>query len=106
MELQDAIKKEICHCTRDCAVKLAALQCHVENGCYNKNVHKPGFLELSNLLPCEYVKVKRIELEVLEAYRNLELSESDNAKSEYIRLCTTLDRCGITLYLVQVWIYR
>ena len=104
LQLQDSIINGTCPCSCDEAIELAALQCHIEYGNYDKDVHKPDFLELKCLLPKEYVKVKGIKLKILKAYRSLELSESDDAKSEYIRFCTTLERYGITSYSGKVYI--
>ena len=57
------------------------------------------------LLPHKYVKVQGITSTILEVYDSLdqELRESSKkAKSEYIRLCTTLDGYGITLFSGKV----
>jgi hypothetical protein len=97
-----------CAVSCDNAIKLAALQCCIEDK--NANVHE-GFVEhkLNSLLPCKYAKVGGIAATVVEAYNSLdqELKEDDNkAKSEYIQHCTTLDGFGITFFSGKVRIYN
>lgn len=103
LQLQNAIITGIYSCTCDRAIELAALQCYIEYGNFNID---EDFLnhKLNSLLPCKYAKIQGITATILETYRltSLELRESDNAKSEYIRLCTTLDRYGITFFSGKV----
>ena len=100
MQLQNAIITGVYSCTMSCdiAVELAALQCCIEDEKIDEQFldHKR-----KHLLPHKYVKVRGITSTILEVYDSLdqELRESSKkAKSEYIRLCTTLDGYGITLF--------
>ena len=109
LELQNALISEFYGCTISCdkAIKLAALQCCIED----ENNIDEDFLDhkLNSLLPCKYAKVQGITSTISEAYNSLdrELRESSNkAKSEYIRLCTTLDGFGITLFSGKVGIFE
>ena len=100
MQLQNAIITGVYSCTMSCdiAVKLAALQCCIED----ENIDE-RFLDnkLKCLLPRKYVKVQGIASTISVVYNSLDqgLRESSKkAKSEYIQLCTTLDGYGITLF--------
>jgi hypothetical protein len=111
LQLKNAIRGTtgVYSCAVSCnkAIKLAALQCCIEDK--HANVDE-DFVDhkLNSLLPCKYAKVQGIAATVVEAYNSLdeELREDGNkAKSKYIQLCTTLDGFGITIFSGKVRIY-
>ena len=104
LQLQNAIITGVYSCTVSCdiAVKLAALQCCIEAENIDEN-----FLDHKQkcLLPRKYVKVRGITSTISVVYNSLDQvlrENSKKAKSEYIRLCTTLDGYGITLFSGKV----
>ena len=103
LQLRNAVVTGICSCTFEKAIELAALQCCIEYE--NCNIDE-DFLDskLKSLLPRKYAKVQGITSTILRANNSLELGQRSNAKSEYIRVCTTLDRYGITCFSGKVWI--
>ena len=89
-------------CTREEAVQLAALQCQTQYGDHSDTEHKPGFLNLADFLPEEYIKISGMEETVFGEHQSLKgLSEID-AKFRYIKLCRSLWSCGATFFLVKV----
>ena len=104
LQLQNAIITGVYSCTMSCdiAIKLAALQCCIEDESIDELFldHK-----LKCLLPRKYVKVQGIASTISVVYDSLDQAlreSSKKAKSEYIQFCTTLDGYGITLFLGKV----
>ena len=102
MQSRDAIVDGAHPCTREEALQFAALQCQVAYGNYNEAKHKPGFLNLAEFLPREYVKVKGIERLIYAEHRKLHNLSELNAKFRYIQLCRSLRTYGVTFFLVKV----
>ena len=88
-------------CTREEAVQFAALQCQIQYGNHNEAKHKPGFLNLDEFLPEEYVKFKGIEKLIWTDHRKLHNLNELNAKFRYIQLCRSLRTYGVTFFLVK-----
>jgi hypothetical protein len=96
-----------CAVSCDIAIKLAALQCCIEDK--NANIDE-DFVDhkLTSLLPWKCVKKPRITSTVLEVYNSLDQKlrrDGDKAKSEYVQLCTTLDGFGITFFSGKVGMF-
>ncbi len=96
-----------CAVSCDIAIKLAALQCCIEDK--NANIDE-DFVDhkLTSLLPWKYAKVLGITSTVLEVYNSLDQKlrkDGNKAKSEYVQLCTTLDGFGITFFSGKVEIF-
>lgn len=99
---RDAIVEGAHPCTREEALQFAALQCQVAYGNHSEAKHKPGFLNLTEFLPREYVKVKGIEKMIYGEHRKLHNLSELNAKFRYIQLCRSLRTYGVTFFLVKV----
>lgn len=83
------------------AIQFAGIQCQIQFGDYNETKHKTGFLELKEMLPKEYVKVRGVEKKIYSEHKALyNLSEVD-AKVRYTQLCRSLKTYGITFFLVK-----
>lgn len=99
---RDAIICGIHPCTREEAVFLAAHQCQILMGNYDEVKHKPGFLNLEEFLPQEYIKAEDIEKSIYSVYRKLHNLNEINAMFRYFQLCRSLRTYGITFFLVKV----
>ena len=106
VQSRDAIIDGTHPCTRDEGVQFAALQCQIQYGNHNEAKHKPGFLNLEEFLPREYVKIKGIEKSIFADHRKLHNLSEINAKFRYIQLCRSLRTYGVTFFLVKVTIVR
>ncbi|XP_071498741.1 talin-1-like [Diadema antillarum] len=101
VQSRDAILNGTHPCSYDEAVVLAGTQCQIQYGDYNESKHKPGFLELKDMVPREYVKVKGVEKRIFLEHRNMiGMSELD-AKVKYTQHCRSLKTYGITFFLVK-----
>ena len=81
---------------------MAALQCQIQYGNHNEAKHKPGFLDLTEFLPREYVRIKGIEKNIFSDHRKLHNLSEINARFRYIQLCRSLRTYGVTFFLVKV----
>ncbi|XP_025081470.1 talin-1-like isoform X4 [Pomacea canaliculata] len=83
------------------AIQFAGLQCQVQFGDHVEAKHRPGFLDLKEFLPREYVKTKGIEKKIfVEHKKHAGLAEIE-AKVRYTHLCRSLKTYGITFFLVK-----
>ncbi|CAF0836753.1 unnamed protein product, partial [Didymodactylos carnosus] len=80
------------------AIQFAGLQCQIQFGDYNESKHKPGILDIKDLLPKEYTKIKGVEKRIFLKHSGL--SEPD-AKLKYTQLCRSLRTYGVTFFLVK-----
>lgn len=83
------------------AMQFAGLQCQIQFGKHVESKHKPGFLELKEFLPKEYVKVKGIEKKVFQEHKACADMSDVQAKVKYTQLCRSLKTYGITFFLVK-----
>ena len=102
-QLRDAIINGSLPCTHDESVHLAALQCQIVYGNYDKHRQKPGFLDLQNFLPSQYTKQKGSEKLIFEAHQKLFLFREIDAKLKYIQFCQSLRTYGVTFFPVKVY---
>ena len=102
LQSRDAIVEGAHPCTREEALQFAALQCQVAYGNHSEAKHKPGFLNLGEFLPQEYIKIKGIEKVIFSEHRKLHNLSELNAKFRYIQLCRSLRTYGVTFFLVKV----
>ena len=83
------------------AAQFAGLQSQIQFGDFVENKHKPGFLDLKEFLPKDYVKNKHVEKRVFAEHRKqVGLSELE-AKSKYVQLARSLKTYGVTFFLVK-----
>eukprot|EP00835_Amoeboradix_gromovi_P003275 NODE_210_length_14612_cov_0.470957.p1 type:complete len:2117 gc:universal NODE_210_length_14612_cov_0.470957:12713-6363(-) len=88
-------------CTLEEAIQFAAIQCQVQTGNHDPNKHKPGFLELKDYLPGEYLKSKDVEKRIYSEHSKLSGLNDLNAKYRYVQLSRSLRTYGVTFYLVK-----
>lgn len=103
VQTRDAILKGAHPVSEKEAIFFAALQCQIQFGDHNESKHKPGFLDLKEFMPKEYIKNKSIEKAIYKEHKTLvgsNLSEVD-AKVKYTQLARSLKTYGITFFLVK-----
>ncbi|NXI28021.1 TLN1 protein, partial [Sterrhoptilus dennistouni] len=84
----------------DKACEFAGHQCQIQFGPYNEQKHKPGFLELKDFLPKEYIKQKG-ERKIFMAHRSCGDMSEIEAKVRYVKLARSLKTYGVSFFLVK-----
>lgn len=84
----------------DKACEFAGYQCQIQFGPHNEQKHKPGFLELKDFLPKEYIKQKG-ERKIFMAHKNCENMSEIEAKVQYVKLARSLKTYGVSFFLVK-----
>uniref|UniRef100_A0A8C9R894 Talin 1 n=1 Tax=Scleropages formosus TaxID=113540 RepID=A0A8C9R894_SCLFO len=84
----------------DKACEFAGHQCQIQFGDYNESKHKPGFLDLKEFLPKEYIKNKG-EKKIFQAHKNLQNMTEIEAKVSYVKLARSLKTYGVSFFLVK-----
>ncbi|NXK61094.1 TLN1 protein, partial [Sylvietta virens] len=84
----------------DKACEFAGHQCQIQFGPYNEQKHKPGFLELKDFLPKEYVKQKG-ERKIFMAHKSCGNMSEIEAKVRYVKLARSLKTYGVSFFLVK-----
>ncbi|XP_066142630.1 talin-1 isoform X3 [Euwallacea fornicatus] len=101
VQARDAIVNGTHPITQDKACEFAGIQCQIQFGDYNETKHKPGFLDLKELLPQSYMKMKGIEKKVFQEHKKcLGMNELD-AKVKYTKTARSLPTYGVTFFLVK-----
>ncbi|NXQ78176.1 TLN1 protein, partial [Quiscalus mexicanus] len=84
----------------DKACEFAGYQCQIQFGPYNEQKHKPGFLELKDFLPKEYIKQKG-ERKIFMAHKQCQDISEIEAKVRYVKLARSLKTYGVSFFLVK-----
>ncbi|NXE95862.1 TLN1 protein, partial [Menura novaehollandiae] len=84
----------------DKACEFAGHQCQIQFGPHNEQKHKPGFLELKDFLPKEYIKQKG-ERKIFMAHKNCGNMSEIEAKVHYVKLARSLKTYGVSFFLVK-----
>ncbi|KAF7701326.1 hypothetical protein HF521_002491 [Silurus meridionalis] len=84
----------------DKACEFAGYQCQIQFGDHNESKHKPGFLDLKEFLPKEYVKNKG-EKKIFQAHKNYQNMTEIEAKVSYVKLARSLKTYGVSFFLVK-----
>uniref|UniRef100_A0A0B7BMP4 FERM domain-containing protein n=2 Tax=Arion vulgaris TaxID=1028688 RepID=A0A0B7BMP4_9EUPU len=101
VQSRDAILNGTHPVSMEKAIQFGGLQCQVQFGDHVDSKHKPGFLDLKEFLPKEYIKLKGIEKKIFgEHQKFVGLSEVE-AKVKYTQFCRSLKTYGITFFLVK-----
>ncbi|XP_055873161.1 talin-1 isoform X5 [Biomphalaria glabrata] len=83
------------------AIQFGGLQCQVQFGDHVESKHKPGFLDLKEFLPKEYIKIKGIEKKIFIEHKKFVGMAEVEAKVKYTQICRSLKTYGITFFLVK-----
>ncbi|NXO78630.1 TLN1 protein, partial [Sitta europaea] len=84
----------------DKACEFAGHQCQIQFGPHNEQKHKPGFLELKDFLPKEYIKQKG-ERKIFMAHKSCGDMTEIEAKVRYVKLARSLKTYGVSFFLVK-----
>ncbi|XP_064294582.1 talin-1 isoform X2 [Phalacrocorax carbo] len=84
----------------DKACEFAGYQCQIQFGPHNEQKHKPGFLELKDFLPKEYIKQKG-ERKIFMAHKSCGSMSEIEAKVRYVKLARSLKTYGVSFFLVK-----
>uniref|UniRef100_H3ANX1 Talin 1 n=1 Tax=Latimeria chalumnae TaxID=7897 RepID=H3ANX1_LATCH len=84
----------------DKACEFAGYQCQIQFGPHNEQKHKPGFLDLKDFLPKEYIKQKG-ERKIFQEHKNCENMSEIEAKVSYVKLARSLKTYGVSFFLVK-----
>ncbi|RXM97133.1 Talin-1 [Acipenser ruthenus] len=84
----------------DKACEFAGFQCQIQFGDHNEQKHKPGFLDLKEFLPKEYIKNKG-EKKIFQAHNNSQSMTEIEAKVSYVKLARSLKTYGVSFFLVK-----
>ncbi|XP_043934374.1 talin-1 [Protopterus annectens] len=84
----------------DKACEFAGYQCLIQFGPHNEQKHKPGFLDLKDFLPKEYIKQKG-ERKIFMAHKNCGNMSEIEAKVRYVKLARSLKTYGVSFFLVK-----
>uniref|UniRef100_A0A8C3IH23 Talin 1 n=1 Tax=Chrysemys picta bellii TaxID=8478 RepID=A0A8C3IH23_CHRPI len=84
----------------DKACEFAGFQCQIQFGPHNEQKHKPGFLDLKDFLPKEYIKQKG-ERKIFMAHKNCSNMSEIEAKVRYVKLARSLKTYGVSFFLVK-----
>ncbi|KAJ8271535.1 hypothetical protein COCON_G00103940 [Conger conger] len=85
----------------DKACEFGGIQAQIQFGPHVEHKHKPGFLDLKEFLPKEYIKQRGAEKKIFQDHRNCgEMSEIE-AKVKYVKLARSLRTYGVSFFLVK-----
>ncbi|XP_030048629.1 talin-1 isoform X1 [Microcaecilia unicolor] len=84
----------------DKACDFAGFQCQIQFGPHNELKHKPGFLDLKDFLPKEYIKQKG-ERKIFLAHKKCGNMSEIEAKASYVKLARSLKTYGVSFFLVK-----
>ncbi|TGZ65701.1 hypothetical protein CRM22_005745 [Opisthorchis felineus] len=101
LQLKDAILKGTHPVSQEEAIYLAALQCQIQLGDCNPEKFRANFLDLKDLLPKEYAKIRSLEKKILQQHAEFAGLSDIEAKVKYCQFCRSLKTYGITFFLVK-----
>uniref|UniRef100_A0A2I3SL31 Talin 2 n=1 Tax=Pan troglodytes TaxID=9598 RepID=A0A2I3SL31_PANTR len=83
------------------ACEFGGFQAQIQFGPHVEHKHKPGFLDLKEFLPKEYIKQRGAEKRIFQEHKNCgEMSEIE-AKVNYVKLARSLRTYGVSFFLVK-----
>uniref|UniRef100_A0A8C6KUQ7 Talin 2 n=1 Tax=Nothobranchius furzeri TaxID=105023 RepID=A0A8C6KUQ7_NOTFU len=85
----------------DKACEFAGIQAQIQFGPHVEHKHKPGFLDLKEFLPKEYVKQRGSEKKIFQDHKNCGEMTEIEAKVKYVKLARSLPTYGVSFFLVK-----
>ncbi|XP_056137182.1 talin-2 [Lampris incognitus] len=85
----------------DKACEFAGIQALIQFGPHVEHKHKPGFLDLKEFLPKEYIKQRGSEKKIFQEHKNAGEMTEIEAKVKYVKLARSLQTYGVSFFLVK-----
>ncbi|XP_077452246.1 talin-2 isoform X2 [Stigmatopora argus] len=85
----------------DKACEFAGIQAQIQFGPHVELKHKPGFLDLKEFLPKEYIKQRGSERKLFQDHKNCGEMTEIEAKVKYVKLARSLQTYGVSFFLVK-----
>nr|XP_023673412.1 talin-2 [Paramormyrops kingsleyae] len=85
----------------DKACEFAGIQAQIQFGPHVEHKHKPGFLDLKEFLPKEYIKQRGAEKKIFQDHKNCGEMTEIEAKVKYVKLARSLRTYGVSFFLVK-----
>ncbi|XP_046890081.1 talin-2 isoform X2 [Hypomesus transpacificus] len=85
----------------DKACEFAGIQAQIQFGPHVEHKHKPGFLDLKEFLPKEYIKQRGSEKKIFQDHKSCGEMAEIEAKVKYVKLARSLQTYGVSFFLVK-----
>uniref|UniRef100_A0A8C5M313 Talin 2 n=1 Tax=Leptobrachium leishanense TaxID=445787 RepID=A0A8C5M313_9ANUR len=85
----------------DKACEFGGIQTQIQFGPHVEVKHKPGFLDLKEFLPKEYIKQRGSEKRLFQEHKNCGEMTEIEAKVKYVKLARSLRTYGVSFFLVK-----
>ncbi|XP_018408306.1 PREDICTED: talin-2 [Nanorana parkeri] len=85
----------------DKACEFGGIQTQIQFGPHVEAKHKPGFLDLKEFLPKEYIKQRGAEKKLFQEHKNCGEMTEIEAKVKYVKLARSLRTYGVSFFLVK-----
>ncbi|XP_078388745.1 talin-2 isoform X2 [Cetorhinus maximus] len=83
------------------ACEFGGFQAQIQFGPHVEHKHKPGFLDLKEFLPKEYIKQRSAEKKIFQEHKNCGEMTEIEAKVKYVKLARSLRTYGVSFFLVK-----
>ncbi|XP_038639998.1 talin-2 [Scyliorhinus canicula] len=83
------------------ACEFGGIQAQIQFGPHVEHKHKPGFLDLKEFLPKEYIKQRNAEKRIFQDHKNCGEMTEIEAKVKYVKLARSLRTYGVSFFLVK-----
>uniref|UniRef100_A0A8D0LAS3 Talin 2 n=1 Tax=Sphenodon punctatus TaxID=8508 RepID=A0A8D0LAS3_SPHPU len=83
------------------ACEFGGFQAQIQFGPHVEHKHKPGFLDLKEFLPKEYIKQRGAEKRIFQEHKNCGEMTEIEAKVKYVKLARSLKTYGVSFFLVK-----
>ncbi|XP_062847949.1 talin-2 [Trichomycterus rosablanca] len=85
----------------DKSCEFAGIQAQIQFGPHVEHKHKPGFLDLKEFLPKEYIKQRGAEKRLFQDHKSCGEMTEIEAKVKYVKLARSLRTYGVSFFLVK-----
>uniref|UniRef100_A0A671NUD1 Talin-2-like n=1 Tax=Sinocyclocheilus anshuiensis TaxID=1608454 RepID=A0A671NUD1_9TELE len=85
----------------DKACEFSGIQAQIQFGPHVEQKHKPGFLDLKEFLPKEYIKQRGAEKRIFQDHKSCGEMMEIEAKVKYVKLARSLRTYGVSFFLVK-----
>ncbi|XP_015742916.1 talin-2 isoform X2 [Python bivittatus] len=83
------------------ACEFGGFQAQIQFGPHVEHKHRPGFLDLKEFLPKEYIKQRGAEKRIFQEHKNCGEMTEIEAKVKYVKLARSLRTYGVSFFLVK-----